>query len=98
MKICRPKTGRPVLIISVDFFNECGARKVIAVPFTKKDKKQPLHVPVKAGMAGLTVDSFIKTEDIRGISKERLIHKVGEVDKKTMGEVEIRLSRLLGLE
>ena len=89
---------RPVLIISVDFFNDGGAKMIIAMPFTKRDKKQPLHVPVNAGMAGLTVDSFIKTEDVRGISKERLIHKIGEIDKKTMGEVEFRLSRLLGLE
>lgn len=89
---------RPVLIVSVDLFNEGGARIVIAVPFTKKDKRQPLHVPVRAGTAGLTVNSFIKTEDVRGISKERLIRKLGTIDENTMAEVEIRLSRLLGLE
>lgn len=88
---------RPILIISVDYFNQGGSRMVIAVPFTRKDRKQPLHVPVRAGTAGLNIDSFIKTEDIRGLSKERLIHKIGEVDKKTMKEVEIRLSRLLGI-
>ncbi len=89
---------RPVLIISVDAFNFGGARMVVAVPFTKHDKKQPLHVPVKAGETGLSVDSFIKTEDIRGISKDRLINKIGEAGVKTMEEVEIRLRRLLGLE
>lgn len=89
---------RPVLIISVDAFNLGGARMVVAVPFTKHDKQQPLHVKVKAGEAGLSLDSFIKIEDIRGISKERLINKIGEVGEKTMEEVEIRLKRLLGLE
>lgn len=89
---------RPVLIISVDAFNSGGARMVVAVPFTKHDKKQPLHVPVKAEETGLTIDSFIKTEDIRGISKERLINKIGEVNARTMKEVEIRLKMLLGLE
>lgn len=89
---------RPVLIISVDYFNDSGARMVIAMPFTKKDKKQPLHVPVMAGSAGLKMDCFIKTEDIRGISKERLISKIGTMDPAAMYEVEIRIQRLLGLE
>jgi mRNA interferase MazF len=89
---------RPVLIISVDAFNQGGSRMVVVAPFTKHDKKQPLHVPVKAEETGLTIDSFIKTEDIRGISKERLIDKIGMVNEKTIGEVEIRLRRLLGLE
>lgn len=89
---------RPVLIISVDAFNNGGARMVVAVPFTKHDKKQPLHVPVKIEETGLSVDSFIKTEDIRGISKERLINKIGEISERTMEEVEIRIKRLLGLE
>lgn len=89
---------RPVLIVSVDYFNDGLARMVIAAPLTKRDKRQPLHVPVKAGIAELKVDSFIKTEDIRGISKERLLYKIGEIDKDTMEEVELRLSRLLGLK
>lgn len=89
---------RPVLIISVDAFNSGGSRMVVAVPFTKRDRKQPLHVSVKAEETGLTIDSYIKTEDIRGISKTRLIGKIGEVDKSVLDEVEIRLKRLLGLE
>jgi len=89
---------RPVLIISVDAFNLGGAKMVVGLPFTKRDKKQPLHVPVKGQEMGLAVDSFIKTEDIRGISKERLISKIGEVNEITLGEVEIRIKRLLGLE
>lgn len=89
---------RPVLIISVDYFNDSGARMVIAMPFTKKDKKQPLHVQVKAGTAGLKMNCFIKTEDIRSISKDRLISKIGIIDAITLSEVEIRLQRLLGLE
>lgn len=89
---------RPVLIISVDAFNLGASRMVVAAPFTKHDKKQPLHVPVKAGETGLSVDSFIKAEDIRGISKERLIKKIGIVKAGTLEEVEIRIKRLLGLE
>ncbi len=89
---------RPVLIVSVDAFNLGGSRMVVAVPFTKRDKKQPLHVLVKSQDTGLAIDSFIKTEDIRGISKERLISKIGEVNNSIMEEVEIRLKRLMGLE
>jgi len=72
---------RPVLIVSVDAFNLGGSRMVVALPFTSRNKKQPLHIPVKAQETGLSVDSFIKTEDIRGISKGRLLCKIGEVNK-----------------
>ncbi len=89
---------RPVLIISVDAFNLGGSRMVVAVPLTKHDKKQPLHVLVTKEETGLSVDSFIKTEDIRGISKARLLNKIGAVDEYTISEVEIRIKRLLGLE
>lgn len=90
---------RPILIISVDDFNLGGARMVVVMPFTKRDKQQPLHVFVKVSSStGLTIDSFIKTEDIRGISKERFIKKIGEVNEQTIKEVEIRIKRLLGLE
>jgi len=88
---------RPVLIVSVDYFNECAANMVIVVPLTKRDKGQPLHVPIEGETTGLRTKSFIKTEDIRSIAKARLIHKMGAVDTKTMGEVETRLKRLLGL-
>ena len=89
---------RPVLILSVDAFNRGGARMVVVVPLTSRDKKQPLHVPLKAADSGLPIDSFIKTEDIRGISKERLTVRAGQADAVAMKAVEARVKRLLGLD
>jgi mRNA interferase MazF len=38
---------RPVLVLSVDEFNHDPADLMVVLPITSKDKKQPIHVPVK---------------------------------------------------
>ncbi len=54
--------------------------------------------PVKGHeQAGLKVKSFIKCEDIRSVSLERFIKKLGMVDNKIIAEVEQRLRILIGL-
>ncbi len=88
---------RPALIISVDIFNHGPADLVIALPITSKDKGIPLHVPIDTPETGLSKKSFIKCEDIRSISKERLLKYVGSLDHKTLSAVEDKLKILLQL-
>lgn len=76
--------SRPALIVSVDQFNQGPADLVIVLPITKQEKRIRSHVPVKRGKAGLTVDSWIKCEDIRSISKRRLTRYRGSVDPPTL--------------
>lgn len=90
----REQSGiRPVLIISVDLFNHSHAELVIILPVTSRFKGIPSHIEVNG--TGLQMKSYIKTEDIRSISIERLIKKMGEVDARTMMLVEDRLKLLL---
>lgn len=88
---------RPVLVLSVDQFNHGPAELVVALPITSKERGIPLHVEVKPPEGGLKMTSFIKCEDIRSISKERLTEKLGAISEKTFQEIEDRLRILLRL-
>ncbi|MBL8194755.1 MAG: type II toxin-antitoxin system PemK/MazF family toxin [Blastocatellia bacterium] len=88
---------RPVLILSVDRFNNSPAELIIVLPITTKVKAIPSHIEVLAGEANLKYNCFIKCEDIRSISKERLSSYVGIVSGNTMKKVEDTVRILLGL-
>jgi mRNA interferase MazF len=88
---------RPGLVVSVDLFNQGPAGLVIVIPITTKEKGIPLHVEIKAPEGGLTKRSFIKCEDIRSVSRERLVQRLGQVTRNTLDAMEDRLRILLNL-
>lgn len=88
---------RPALVISVDLFNSGPAGLVVILPVTTKDKKIPLHVKISPPEGGVKVTSFVKCEDIRSVSTERLLAQLGEVSQDTIAAVEDRVRILLGL-
>ncbi|ERM91494.1 transcriptional modulator of MazE/toxin MazF [Caldanaerobacter subterraneus subsp. yonseiensis KB-1] len=88
---------RPAVIISVDEFNFCPAELVVVVPVTSKNKNIPLHVEIQSSESGLAKISFAKPEDIRSISKERLIKRIGQLSKKELQDLEEKIKILLGL-
>jgi mRNA interferase MazF len=94
----REQAGRrPALVLSVDQFNHGPAELVVVIPITSKAKGIPFHVSVDPPEGGLSQLSFIKCEDVRSISKERLIQKLGVVTDQTMDQVEDRVRILLAL-
>jgi mRNA interferase MazF len=94
----REQSGtRPVLIVSVDGFNRSGADLVIAIPLTSRRKRVRTHVEIQPPEGGVTVTSFIKCEDARSLSVERLLRLMGTISAATMTAVEDRLRLLLGL-
>ena len=88
---------RPALVLSVDKFNRGPAGLVIVVPMTKTLRRIPTHVPVPAGEAGLTFDSYVKCEDLRSISKDRLVRHLGDVTYPRIESVQKFVRLLLGL-
>jgi mRNA interferase MazF len=88
---------RPALVLSVDPFNRGPADLIVVLPITSKTKGIPFHVNVKPPEGGLKQESFIKCEDVRSISKERLSQRLGSITTKTMKQVEDRVRILLGL-
>lgn len=89
--------SRPAMILSVDKLNHGPADLVIVVPITKVNKAIPTHVPVPRGEAGLDMDSFIKCEDLRSVSQERLIRYRGELTYPRIEQVQVIVRILLGL-
>jgi mRNA interferase MazF len=88
---------RPALVLSVDAFNEGPAELVIVAPLTTKDKGIKTHVRIEPPMGGCTSVSFIKCEEVRCVSVQRLDRLLGTVDSKVMSEVGYRLRILLEL-
>lgn len=96
--IGREQAGtRPALIISDDLFNQSHAELVVVLPITSKGKGIRSHVPVLPPEGGLSVESFIKCEDVRSISIQRFGRRLGKVSLRTMDEVENRLRIILAL-
>ena len=94
----REQTGRrPVLVLSVDFFNAGPAELVVVLLLTSTQGDIPLHVNVSKGDGGTRNDSVILCEAIRSVSKDRLISRRGVLSQDVVAEVEDRLRILLGL-
>ncbi|MBF8264820.1 MAG: Programmed cell death toxin MazF [Dehalococcoidia bacterium] len=88
---------RPALMVSVDTFNHGPAGLVVVLPITTTARGIPFHVPLGPPEGGVKQPSFIKCEDVRSISRERLIAPWGAVSVSTMNAVEDRLRILLDL-
>ncbi|MDO9534723.1 MAG: type II toxin-antitoxin system PemK/MazF family toxin [Bacillota bacterium] len=88
---------RPCLIISVDIFNHGPAGLVVVLPITTKNKGIPFHVEIMHPEGGLEETSYIKCEDVRSLSLERLIERWGTVSSESLALVEDRLRMLIGL-
>lgn len=88
---------RPVLIVSADDLNTGPAELVIALAISSTDRGVVWHTTVHPPEGGLRMVSFVKCEDIRSISKQRLGRRLGAVSGDTMAQVELSLQRLLGL-
>lgn len=88
---------RPVLVVSVDPFNQSRVDLVVVIPITSTLRNIPFHVVIQPPEGGLTHPSAILCEAVRSISKDRLIDRWGSVPLPTMTEVEDRLRVLMGL-
>jgi mRNA interferase MazF len=88
---------RPALVLSVDELNQSPAELVIVLPLTSRAMGIRSHVQTQKGEGGLTEVSYIKCEDVRSISTQRLGRRLGIVTDRTMDAVEDVIRILLGL-
>ncbi|AWM41613.1 mRNA interferase EndoA [Gemmata obscuriglobus] len=71
---------RPALILSVDAFNSSKAELVVVLPVTSKKKYAlPTHIPLDPPEGGLTMPSVVLCDQVRAVSKDRLIRRLGAV-------------------
>jgi len=96
-KGCEQGGTRPVLVLSNDIGNFFSPLITIA-PITSHLKKLdlPTHVLLK-DVRGLTTDSVVCLEQIKGIDKLRVLKYLGKISKEQMEEVEEAAMESLGM-
>ena len=76
----REQSGRrPAVVVSADPLNESRAGVVIVVPMTTARRGLPSHVEIEPGSSGLDDPSYAKCEDVKSVSEQRLIGRLGAV-------------------
>ena len=92
------KKIRPCLVISNNTWNKIHTGLLIIVPLTSVKKGISTHVQITPPEGGLTVESFALCEQIRSISKERLVKKTGTVSKTILNDVCAWIADLISME
>ena len=97
--IGREQSGRrPALIASADALNGGSAGVLIAVPLTTRHRDLPSHIEIDPSEeSGLSEIGYAKCEDVKSISEQRLLTRLGTVAGTTMFEVARVLRFLLEL-
>jgi mRNA interferase MazF len=103
--------SRPVLIVSKSFYNH-NSSQVTVIPLTEtvqtkivvqqgkkktKMKTRTHYLLRKMEFDFLNADSAVKCEQIKSVSKSRLIHKLGSIDQVTLKRIQNRITDLLDL-
>ena len=93
--------SRPVLIVSNDGFNR-AFDVVTVLPLTKTEGKKrkvyPFEVVLPSHLAGNALESIVMPQQIRTISKHRLLARVGQlVDPQLRTAIEDRILDHLGI-
>jgi len=94
----REQSGRrPALVVSADSLNESRAGVVVVVPLTTTHRGLPSHVEIDRGSSRLDEVSYAKCEDVKSISEQRLIGRLGAAGDEVMFETSRALRFLLDL-
>jgi mRNA interferase MazF len=93
------KKTRPAVIVSNDALGKLPLK--IIVPITGWDEKfstAEWHIFIKSGQGnGLSKDSSADTFQVRSISEERLVRKLGKLDEAIMDRIQAGLIISLSL-
>lgn len=77
---------RPVLILSHDIFNE-RSETVIAVAITSQPQKTGFPITLKLETGNLPKQSWVKTGQIRTLSRKRIGKTIGKVSDEELAQV-----------
>ena len=82
----REQSGRrPALVVAGAGYLEVVDMLAIVVPITTVDRGWPNHIPVRA--TGLPRSCWAMSEQVRTVSRERIMARAGSVDAGTLAEV-----------
>lgn len=88
---------RPALVISSGGYLQSVPELVVVVPLTTVDRAWRHHPQVGGPRLRLARPSCAMTEQPRTIARERITGTAGQVDERTMAEVDVWLRDFLGL-
>lgn len=88
---------RPAVIVSADPLNQSRAGVVIAVPTTTSVRGLPSHIELDPASTGLDHVCYAKCEDVKSISEQRLITRLGSADAGAIFQISRALRFLLDL-
>ncbi len=89
--------ARLVLVVSDTRFNTGESESIIVLPITTRNMKIPSHVPLPWPEGGVPADSVILCDRITTLKKDRLMRKLGSIDRHTLSIVDDKLAMLLSL-
>jgi mRNA interferase MazF len=88
---------RPGLVVSEAAINEAPSALATIVPITTRFRTVRGHVDVNPPRGGLARPSQILCDQVRTMTQERLLRRLGVLDPATLTEVESWLRVFLGL-
>ena len=90
---------RPCIVIQNDIGNKFSSTTIVAIITSQKEisKEYPTDVWVEKNKDGLNLDSIIQGDQIRTISKERIVKKLGHFDDVIMKKIDEAIRISLGL-
>jgi mRNA interferase MazF len=86
---------RLAVVMSADRLNESPAGVVIVVPCTTVRRGLPSHVELDPESSGLDHVSYAKCEDVKSISDQRLIARLGAANDEAIFSIARALQFLL---
>lgn len=85
---------RPFAVVSVDQLNRSPLGLSLAVPLTRTDFSNALHLEITPPEGGLKDRSFAMPEQLRTLSQDRITRRLGALRAATLSEL-LRRCRLL---
>jgi mRNA interferase MazF len=85
---------RPYVVVSVDQLNSSGLGLSLAVPLTRTDFGNALHLAISPPEGGLRERSYAMPEQLRTVAHERVSRRLGSLRRPTLLEL-LRRCRLL---
>jgi mRNA interferase MazF len=88
---------RACLVVSEDAYNRLPIHMAIVVPLTSRDRGLAHQPCIAQAASGLDERSFARPEDVRAISADRLVRRLGQATTDEMAAVAAVLRTFLDL-
>ncbi len=86
---------RPAVVLQNDLANKTSSTVTIVPISSKLRRVYPFQVKLSAGDSGLERNSKALCEQIRTISRERLLQKLGHISQESLDQIRTALNRHL---